>query len=44
MQADKNHSLFFIGIFGHLTIGWIINYFFIFFSNPEKSDSEKVKK
>lgn len=43
MQADKNHSLFFIGIFGHLFIGWIIGIFFMFF-DPEKSDPEKVKK
>jgi len=43
MQADKNHSLFFIGIFGHLSIGWIINFFFMFF-NSEKLNPEKIKK
>jgi len=43
MQADKNHSLFFIGIFGHLGVSLIINVFFMFF-DPEKYDPEKVKK
>jgi len=43
MNANQGHSLFFIGIMGHLTVGWITNIVFLFF-DQEKYDRGKVKK
>lgn len=43
MNADKGNSLFFIGIFSHLTVSWVTSYVFLLF-DPEKYGAEKVKK
>lgn len=43
MNANKGHSLFFMGIMGHLTVSWITNIVFLFF-DQEKYDQRKVKK
>ena len=43
MNANKGYSLFFIGIMGHLTAGWVTNWIFFFF-DQEKYDQKKVKK
>jgi preprotein translocase subunit SecY len=43
MGASKNHSLFFLGIFNHLTVSWLLNYIFIFF-NEDKYGGEKIQR
>jgi preprotein translocase subunit SecY len=43
MGAKLNKSLFFLGIFSHLTAGWILNIFFLLF-DQEKTSQEKIQK
>src|SRR3954447_907423 len=43
MGAGLHKSLFFLGIFNHLTANWILNLFFILL-DQEKYGYEKIKK
>jgi len=41
-SEENNRSLFFLGIFSHLTSSWVLNYFFMVF-DQKKHGAEKIK-